>query len=61
MVSVILGSSYHIGVCSSVHLSDNFSFIQLFEANKTGCAQLAPNDVKITGGVRIWDHLASLP
>ena len=40
MFSVILGSSYHVDVCSSAHLSDKFCFNQLFEFIKTSCAQL---------------------
>ena len=38
-VSVILGSSYHADVHSSVHLK-NVGFNQLFEAIKPGCTQL---------------------
>ena len=40
MVYVILGSSYHTDVCSIVYCFDKFGFNQLFEAIKTGCAQL---------------------
>lgn len=35
MVCVILSSSYHIGICSSVPFSDNFSANYLFNAIKT--------------------------
>lgn len=36
MVSVILSSSYYADVCSSVHVSDRFGFICLFDTIKMG-------------------------
>ena len=65
MVSVILGSSYHAGVCSRVTFSDKSGFNEIFEAMKMGCnviidscTQLVIGSNRCIGGnSRAWRQL----